>query len=118
MQLYSRILANLLVMSNITSKFTSETDQIRSEGGGAMGGPHPLPVALLEGCILEPGFRFHDLQGSPWVHGLTTRALGWPQGPMGTPAVWGIHSREGSQLLFLLFPGASSQMAPQILGDR
>ena len=36
-----RILANLLVISNITSNFTSETDRIKVRGGAMGGGPTP-----------------------------------------------------------------------------
>ena len=80
MQLYSRIVANLLVMSNITSKFTSETDQIRSEGGGPWGGLTPsqqpsskaaFRTTLPSGCHGSHGPLAPKAQGPPSVWGNT-----------------------------------------------
>ena len=56
MQLYPRIVATLLVISNITSKSTGETDQIRYRYSvGAMGGGlPPSSRSLLPGRMLLP----------------------------------------------------------------
>ena len=49
----------------------------------------------------------------------TTLPMGWLQGPMAPPLGGGEYTREKARRVAVhLFPGASPQMAPQILGDR
>ncbi len=87
--------------SKNTSKFTSKTNQIRFSGGHGGG----LPPSEASPRLYSPpkrGAWFLDSKQT----GLELKLSG------------GIHSREGSQVAIHLFPGASSQMAPQMLGDR
>ena len=76
MQLYSRILANLLVISNITSNFTGETDQIRLVGG-AMGGPTPSTRASPRLCVAPRIPGVHQEHRRVGVCGETTMRPSW-----------------------------------------
>ncbi len=75
MQLCSRIVANLLVISNITSKSTSETDQIRFRG--PWGGLTPYAGALLG--------RLYSRSPKRGSVGIRAVPLGLAQGPAPPP---------------------------------